>query len=65
MEKLLVTMDDSCRIRVVCRVRPLNTKEKANSDFVVKFPSASTVELTVSTCMDCTDGHTSVCSDIQ
>ncbi|XP_064401804.1 kinesin heavy chain-like isoform X2 [Halichondria panicea] len=39
-------MDDSCRIRVVCRVRPLNTKEKANSDFVVKFPSASTVELT-------------------
>ncbi len=54
MERRLATrgdMDDSCKIRVVCRVRPLNTKEKANSDFVVKFPSASTVELSVSTSM--------------
>ena len=42
-------MDDtSCKIRVVCRVRPLNEKEKATSEFVVKFPSSSTVELSVS-----------------
>ncbi len=40
-------MADSTRIRVVCRVRPLNAKEKEHSEGVVKFPNPSSVELTV------------------
>ena len=41
-------MDDTCRIRVVCRVRPLNAKEQANSSFVLRFPTNSTIDLAVS-----------------
>ncbi len=37
-----------CRVRVVCRVRPLNQKEKETSEYVVSFPSSTTVGLGVS-----------------
>lgn len=37
-----------CSVRVVCRVRPLNEREKETSSFVVKFPAESTVGLAVS-----------------
>ena len=30
-----------CRVKVVCRVRPLNQKEKENSTFVLGFPTHS------------------------
>ena len=32
----------------MCRVRPLNEKEKQNSSFVLKFPSDTTIALGVS-----------------
>lgn len=36
-------------IKVVCRVRPLNsTEEKAGSKFVLKFPSEETISCGVS-----------------
>ena len=39
---------DTCRVKVVCRVRPLNEKEKANgSTVVVSFPGENTVGLGV------------------
>ena len=37
-----------CSVRVVCRIRPLNDKEKETSSFVVNFPAESTVGLAVS-----------------
>ena len=49
-ERTEATMSDSdtCRVKVVCRVRPLNAKEHANgSSFVVNFPSETTVALKV------------------
>ena len=42
-------MAASDSIKVVCRVRPLNSKEQSNgSSFVVGFPSSSSVSLAVS-----------------
>ena len=42
--------ESDCRVKVVCRIRPLNQKEKENSSFVVGFPSHcdTTVQLGVS-----------------
>ncbi len=44
------SMESDCRVKVICRVRPLNQREKENSSFVVGFPSHSdtTVQLGVS-----------------
>ena len=40
--------DEAIRVKVVCRVRPLNEKERASGDeAVVRFPSASSVALGV------------------
>ena len=36
-----------CSVRVVCRVRPLNQKEKDTSAFSVKFPAENTVGIAV------------------
>ena len=42
-------MADTCCIRVVCRVRPLNSKEIASgSEFVTTFPAEKAVALKVS-----------------
>ena len=42
-------MAASDSIKVVCRVRPLNSKEQSNgSSFVVGFPSSTSVSLAVS-----------------
>ena len=41
--------DEAIRVKVVCRVRPLNEKERASGDkSCVSFPSASCVALGVS-----------------
>ena len=41
--------DEAIRVKVVCRVRPLNEKERAaGDDSIVSFPSASCVALGVS-----------------
>ena len=41
-------MSDACSIRVVCRVRPLNSKEQASGNAsVVKFPAQNAVEIGV------------------
>ena len=41
--------DEAIRVKVVCRVRPLNEKERASGDAsVVSFPSSSCVALGVS-----------------
>ena len=41
--------DSACCIRVACRIRPLNSKEKSSgSQFVVKFPRETSVALGVS-----------------
>ncbi len=37
-----------CSVRVVCRVRPLNEKEKDTSSFVVNFPAENSVGVGVS-----------------
>lgn len=37
-------------MRVVCRVRPLNEKEKCTSSFVVKFPAENSVGIAVRMC---------------
>ena len=50
LEQKLRAMSDSdtCRVKVVCRVRPLNEREHANgSVFVVGFPSETSVALKV------------------
>lgn len=40
--------DEAIRVKVVCRVRPLNEKERQSGDqSMVKFPSASCVGLGV------------------
>jgi len=50
--------EDGCRIRVVCRVRPLNAKEQDTSDFVLKFPdSGNTIELGVRDIIILTNSH--------
>lgn len=44
-------MADSCRIRVVCRVRPLNAKEKANGSVnIISFPGQNALAIGVSNC---------------
>ena len=47
---LVVAMQSSsdCSVRVVCRVRPLNEREKDTSSFVVNFPSENSVGVGVS-----------------
>ena len=43
---------DTCCIRVACRIRPLNSKEKASgSQFVVNFPRETSVSLGVCVCV--------------
>ena len=43
-------MADECNIKVVCRVRPLNSsEERAGSKFVLKFPTDETA--TVGVCL--------------
>ena len=38
------TPADECGIKVVCRIRPLNSsEEKAGSKFVVKFPTEDSI----------------------
>lgn len=45
-------------IKVVCRVRPLNsTEEKAGSKFVLKFPSDETISCGVSVNILFSDGY--------
>ena len=40
---------DECNIKVICRVRPLNSsEEKAGSKFILKFPTEESVNLAVS-----------------
>ena len=40
--------DDTCRIKVICRVRPLNAKEiRSGSTVVTSFPSEKCVGLAV------------------
>ena len=40
--------DEAIRVKVVCRVRPLNEKERASgNESVVRFPSASCVAIGV------------------
>lgn len=41
-------MTDACNIKVVCRVRPLNSKEQASGNTsAVKFPAQNAVEVGV------------------
>ena len=38
-----------CSVKVMCRVRPLNqSEEKAGSKFVLKFPSETSIAISVS-----------------
>ena len=40
--------DEAIRVKVVCRIRPLNEKERASGDSsIVSFPSSSCVALGV------------------
>ena len=42
-------MADECNIKVVCRVRPLNSsEEKAGSKFTLKFPTDDSISAGVS-----------------
>lgn len=42
-------MADECNIKVVCRVRPLNSsEEKAGSKFMLKFPTEESTSVGVS-----------------
>ena len=50
--------DSACCIRVACRIRPLNSKEKSSgSQFVVKFPRETSVALGVSDSARIYDHH--------
>ena len=41
--------DSECNIRVMCRVRPLNSsEEKAGSKFILKFPNDESISISVS-----------------
>ena len=51
---MAVTMSSSdCSVKVVCRVRPLNEKEKDTSSFVVNFPAENSVGVGVSEVVAC------------
>ena len=40
--------DESCNIKVICRVRPLNDREvNAGSKFVLKFPTEDSIIIAV------------------
>ena len=41
--------DESCNIKVICRVRPLNEREEAaGSKFILKFPTEDSIVIAVS-----------------
>ena len=40
--------DADCNIKVMCRVRPLNSsEEKAGSKFILKFPTDESISISV------------------